>query len=478
MSDKYEYIIWLEIHIKLNSPNKLFCQCKNQQEFDNLEANTNVCPVCMAHPGALPVLNKEPLEKAILLGYALNCEINEISSFDRKSYFYPDSPLSYQITQLEVPTNGNGFVNFFIDNFEKEVKVGIERAHIEADAWKTVHEAGKAILDFNRVATPLVEIVTNPDFRSDEEVVEFLKELQRRVKFNNIGGWDLEKGQMRVDVNISTREKGFDGYGTRVEIKNMNSFGAIKRAIHHEFRRQIRMIEDNKEIDQETRGWDDAANHSYTMRSKEDALDYRYFPEPDLAPLHLTDEFIADIKTQLVVSPFERIKRYKEEYGFNKEYINALIQDRNINAYFENCITEWVEPKLAVQWISSYVIRHLNDSWESLEDLKFDHSDFVSFLKLLQSDKLQAAQWKQVIKEMLESGKKPETIIEEKWFKPVDSGEIEAIVKKVLEENPAAVEDIKAGKMNAIGFLVGQVMKNSQWKANPKMAKDMIEKLV
>lgn len=478
MNTKYEYVIWLEIHIKLNSVNKLFCQCKNEQEFDELQPNVNVCPMCTWQPWALPVLNKEPLEKAIILWYALGCKINEFSRFDRKSYFYPDSPCWFQITQLEIPTNGLWEVKFFIDDFQTERVIRIERAHIENDAWKTVHEGWMWIVDFNRTGTPLVEIVTFPDFRSDDEVVEFLKELQRIARYNNVWNADLEKWQMRVDVNVSVREKGVETFWTRVEIKNMNSYGAVRRAIAHEFERQVELIENNKPVSQETRGWDDSSKSSYTMRSKEDSHDYRYFPEPDLPVVKLDKSYLESLEKWIAINTYSRIKRYKEEFSFNKEYINALIQFVEVNEFFHENIDKWIDPKLAAKWIISYVIRFMNDHGVSLSQMKFSKDQFYNFLKLIADWKLPEAQAKLVLFDMIETWKNPEQIIDEKWFKPVDAWEIEWIVKSVLDANPNAVADLKNWKMNAIWFLVWQVMKQSAWKADPKSVKDIIEKLI
>ncbi len=475
MASKYECIMWLEVHVKLNSPNKLFCQCKNEQNFDKLKPNTHVCPTCMGMPGWLPVLNQEPLEKAVLLGYALNCDINKTSKFERKSYFYPDSPISYQITQLEKPTNVNWTVKFFTDNYNVENEVRINRAHIEADAGKTIHDWPRGVLDFNRCSTPLVEIVTEPDFRSSEQVVEFLKELQRRIQLNNIGYADLEKWQMRCDVNLSIRPKWSDEYGKRVEIKNMNSFGAIQKAIKNEYKRQLKLVKSWWSVDQQTRWRNDEDSSSYVMRTKEEELDYRYFPEPDLPPVKLEDETLEKIQSQLKSSSFERIKRYKQEYNFNKEYINAVFQSTDVNEYFEDCISQWANPTLAVKWISSYINRFLNKNSADIQDLKFNQKQFVDFLSKLENDKLQRAQAKKVIKEMLNTGKNPEVIIKEKWLKPIDKDKISSIVDEVIQENQSAIEDIQNGKQWAIGYLIGQVMQKSKWKANPKQAKKMLQ---
>lgn len=335
--------IGLEIHIKLKSTNKMFCQCKNQQNFDDLLPNTNICPVCTGQPGALPTLSDEVVKKSLLLGKALKCTINRISTFDRKSYFYPDLPMGYQITQLYHPTNTKGQVSFFLNNYTHEKIINIQDAHMENDTGKMIHDHGQALIDFNRAGTPLVEIVTLPDFRNAEEVIEFLKELQRIVRYNDIADADLEKGQMRVDVNISLRESENDPYGTRAEIKNINSFGMIKRAIEHEQARQEKIYQSGKTFTQQTRGRDDTKSESYLMRSKEDALDYRYFPEPDLPPLEITNERYKRLDEQTIVIPHEIIKKFKEEYGFNKEYINALISDKEVLDYFLTIVSHCKE---------------------------------------------------------------------------------------------------------------------------------------
>ncbi len=474
----YEMVIWLEIHIKLNSKTKLFCACKNEQKFDEIKPNTNICPVCTWQPWALPVLQEEPLQKWVKLWLALNCKINKFSNFDRKSYFYPDLPMWYQITQLFHPTNVEWEVKFFINDYSEEKSVKIQQAHIEADAWKTIHENWKAYLDYNRAATPLVEIVTYPDFRSEEEVIEFLKELQRIVRFNNVGDADLEKGQMRVDVNISIREKWNKQFWTRVELKNMNSFSAIRRAIQHEFKRQVKLVGLGKEVEQETRWWNDVKWSSYTMRSKEDALDYRYFPEPDLPPLELSDDFINEQKKQVVKSSFERAKMYKEKYWFHKEFITPLISDLEISNYFERLVNDWIKPKNAAKWIVTILLRYLNNDNIHISSLNFSYNDFLALLKKEQDGEILHPQAKDVFKEMYSSGRNPQEIIEEKWYKAQDDSELENMIKNVLNENSEAVQDIKDWKMKAIWFLVWQIMKKSQWKANPAKAKDMILKII
>ena len=470
---EWEPIIGLEVHIKLNSPNKLFCKCRNTQEFDQTQPNTHVCPTCMWQPGWLPQVNLEPLQKGILLGLALGCKINHKSLFDRKSYFYPDLPMGYQITQEKVPLNVEWEVEFWTDNYTVKRKVRINNAHLEADAGKMIHEDGKAYIDFNRSGTPLVEIVTYPDFRWADEVVDFLKELQRRVKYNNIGYADLEKGQMRVDVNISVRKKWEQKYRTRVEVKNMNSFGAIKRAIDYEIKRQIEIWENWWEVDQETRWWDDIAWESYVMRSKENALDYRYFPDPDLPPLVVSQDLINGVSQKLAKSGTQRIEEMLDQW-FNKEYINAILGNFEISDLFEALVKEGFEPKFVAKWIMNAIIRFMKQNQTS--ELPFDLEDFKEVLRLLKEGKLLESQAKIVFFEMASEGKNPQQIIQEKGFKPVDQGEILSWVQEVLEANPQAVEQFKQGDQKVIWFLIGQVMKKSQGKADPKLVRELILK--
>ncbi len=470
---EWEPIIGLEVHIKLNSPNKLFCKCKNTQEFEQTSPNTHVCPTCMGQPGGLPQVNMEPLKKGILLGLALGCQINHKSLFDRKSYFYPDLPMGYQITQEKLPLNVEWEVEFWTDDYTTKKKVRINNAHLEADAGKMIHEDGKAYIDYNRSGTPLVEIVTYPDFRSADEVVDFLKELQRRVKYNNIGYADLEKGQMRVDVNISVRKKWEDQYRTRVEVKNMNSFGAIKRAIEYEFKRQVEIWQNGGEVDQETRWWDDGAGQSYVMRSKENALDYRYFPDPDLPPLVVEQTLIDEVAKSLAKSGTQRIDEMVD-WWFNKEYINAILGNFEISDLFDSLVSEGFEPKFVAKWIMNAIIRFMKQNQTS--ELPFDLEDFKEVLKLLRDGKLLESQAKIVFFEMASEGKEPQQIIEEKGFKPVDQGEILGWVQEVLQANPQAIEQFKQGDQKVIGFLIWQVMKKSQGKADPKLVRELILK--
>ncbi|MFA7298157.1 MAG: Asp-tRNA(Asn)/Glu-tRNA(Gln) amidotransferase subunit GatB [Candidatus Absconditabacterales bacterium] len=478
--------IGLEIHIKLKSVNKMFCQCKNEQNFENLIPNTNICPVCTAQPGALPTLSEEVFEKALLLGKALNCKINEISTFDRKSYFYPDQPSGYQITQLYHPTNTEGSVSFFLDNYTTEKTIHIQDAHMESDTGKMVHTQGQALLDFNRAGTPLVEIVTNPDFTTSEEVIEFLKELQRLVRFNDIADADLEKGQMRVDVNISVRKSEKDSYGTRAEIKNINSFGMIKRAIEHEQARQEKIYEAGKSFSQQTRGRDDTKGESYLMRSKEDALDYRYFPEPDLPPLKIDETRKKRLNEQVITTPHNIIKQFKE-YGFNKEYINALISDKEVLDYFNSIVSSGAKSKdidnfakIVAKRIAGPIAARMKDNFVTIDKLTFTPGQFNEFLSKAQAGSLMENQLKIIMDEMLSTGKNLEEIIKEKGFDApaMDNNEIELLAKEVLAGNAAIVEQYKGGKTTTIGFFIGQLMKKTGGKTSPKIAQEIFEKLL
>jgi len=406
--------------------------------------------------------------------------------------------MGYQITQLYHPTNTEGTVNFFLDNYTTEKTVHLQDAHMECDTGKMIHDGGQALLDFNRAGTPLVEIVTLPDFRTTEEVVEFLKELQRMVRFNDIADADLEKWQMRVDVNISVRNSENDPYGTRVEVKNINSFGMIKRAIEHEQARQEALYAKGELFSQQTRWRDDTKGESYLMRSKEDALDYRYFPEPDLPELQLNNETLKQLNNSTIIIPHEIIKQFQQDYGFNKEYINAIISDKEILNYFLELETlfakanevksseagkgneGWLKQKLIAKRISWPIAARLNENFKTINELPFSKEIFSEFLTKAQAGSLLENQLKVIMQEMLSTGKHPEDIIKEKWFDApaIDSSELETMAKQIMEENPTIVEQYKWGKTTAIGFFIGLLMKKSASKANPKIAQEIFEKLL
>jgi len=476
----YLKTIWLEIHIKLASPNKIFCQCKNEQNFDTLIPNTNICPVCTWQPGALPTLSKEVLELSLKLWKALNCHINRRSHFDRKSYFYTDLPMWYQITQEYEPTNINWNVKFFVNNYEDERTVRIENAHMECDTAKMIHNGWAALVDFNRAGTPLLEIVTWPDFNDEEEVIEFLKELQRIARYNKISDADMDKWQMRVDVNISLRKDENSPYWNRTELKWVNSFGMIRRWIAYEYQRQSEILDKWEENKQQTRMWNDAEWVSKFMRYKEDALDYRYFPEPDMPELVLTDEQMGWLDQQKLIIPHQIIKRFKQEYWFNKEYINWLINDQEVLDYFMSLVDLWLDPKITAKWIVWPIAAYMKENFVWINKLKFDKEKFIDFVKIATEWKIMDNQMKVVMDEMLATWKTSKEIIDEKWFSTqgMDDSELENIVQSLINENPAIVEQYKWWKTTTLGFFVWQVMKKTAWKANPKAVWDIVTKLL
>lgn len=476
----YLKTIWLEIHIKLNSPNKIFCQCKNEQNFDTLLPNTNICPVCTWQPWALPTLSKEVLELALKLWKALNCHINKHSHFDRKSYSYTDLPMWYQITQQYEPTNVDWEMKFFVNNYEEERCAKIENAHMENDTAKLIHNGWAALVDFNRSGTPLVEIVTWPSFSNEDEVIEFLKELQRIVRYNWISDADMDRWQMRVDVNISIRKNESDPLWNRTELKNVNSFSMIRKWIEYEYRRQSELLDKWEENKQQTRMWNDTEWVSKFMRYKEDALDYRYFPEPDMPELILNDEQLNRLSEQKLIIPYEIIKKFKQEYWFNKEYINWLINDQEVLNYFLDIVNIWLDPKTVAKWIVWPISAYMKENFVWINELKFDKEKLIDFLKIAIEWKIMDNQMKVVMDEMLNSWKSANEIIQEKWFnaQQPDDSELEIIVKSVIDENPAIVDQYKWWKTTTLWFFVGQVMKKTAWKANPKIVGDIVTKLL
>lgn len=449
------------------------------QDFDMTLPNTNVCPVCTGQPGALPVLAKDALDKSLLLGKTLGCVIHDQSSFDRKSYFYPDLPMGYQITQLFAPTCMDGKVSFFVDQFAAERSVTIRDAHMETDTAKMIHDGGQALIDYNRAWTPLVEVVTWPDFSDADAVSEFLKELQRIARYNNISDADMEKWQMRVDVNISIRISDDAPLGTRVELKNINSFGAVRRSIEHEYNRQVLLMNTGGVIEQETRWRDDAAGDSYSMRSKENALDYRYFPEPDLPILDIKNLDLGYQNIAIVI-PFSIVKQLKEEYGFHKEYINTLINDKLVLDYFQACVADGWDPKTIVKWIAWPIAAYMTQEYKTIDALPFDRRLFLWFVRTAQEWKFQDVQLKIVMDQMLQTGKDAQSIISEQWFDApgFSSDDLRVVVQQILDANPAIVEQYKEWKTTTIWFFVWQVMKETWGKVNPKDATELLTEML
>ncbi len=477
---EYVITVGLEIHLKLSSQTKIFCPCKNDQSLEDNRPNTHICPTCTGQPGALPRLSRQVVQKALLLWKAMNCQFNIRSSFDRKNYFYPDLPMGYQITQFYTPINVKGQVSFFLEGFEKELKVWITEAHLECDTAKSFHQGGQMLLDFNRAGTPLIEIVTWPDFDSAEAAVEFAKEIQRIAKRNDISDADMEKGQMRVDVNVSIRPSVDDPFGTRVELKNINSFSAIKRAIDAEVARQIQLKKAGEVLTQETRRRDDLKGVSFAMRSKEDALDYRYFPEPDLPDLVLDQELLNHAEQAQLLIPSEEIRKMKSEYWFHKEFINALIGDLKVLNFFEEMVALGYDPKMIAKWIAGPISAYMTANFVAIDGLKVNKEQLISFFSLVKKGSLIDNQLKLVMEEMLQNGWDPEEIVKEKGFDApaFDEDELKNIIQLVLDANESVVEQYKSGKTSVIGFLVGQTMKQTQGKANPKDLQILIAKML
>lgn len=477
---EYVITVGLEIHLKLSSQTKIFCPCKNDQSLEDNRPNTHICPTCTGQPGALPRLSRQVVQKALLLWKAMNCQFNIRSSFDRKNYFYPDLPMGYQITQFYTPINVKGQVSFFLEGFEKELKVWITEAHLECDTAKSFHQGGQMLLDFNRAGTPLIEIVTWPDFDSAEAAVEFAKEIQRIAKRNDISDADMEKGQMRVDVNVSIRPSVDDPFGTRVELKNINSFSAIKRAIDAEVARQIQLKKAGETLTQETRRRDDLKGVSFAMRSKEDALDYRYFPEPDLPDLVLDQELLNQAEQGQLLIPSEKIRKMKSEYWFHKEFINALIGDLKVLNFFEEMVSLGYDPKMVAKWIAGPISAYMTANFVAIDDLKVNKEQLISFFSLVKKGSLIDNQLKLVMEEMLQNGGDPEEIVKEKGFDApaFDEDELKTIIQSVLDANESVVDQYRSGKTSVIGFLVGQTMKQTQGKANPKDLQVLIAKML
>lgn len=476
--EDYETIIGLEVHCELSTKTKIFCSCIN--EFGG-DPNTHCCPVCLALPGSLPVLNEKVVEYAVKAGLATNCEITKVSKNDRKNYFYPDLPKSYQISQFDLPLCHDGKVNIELENGEEKT-IEIERIHIEEDAGKLNHdEYGRgSFVDLNRVGVPLIEIVSRPDMRSAEEAEIYMRKLKSIFEYIEVSDCKMQEGSLRADVNVSVRKKG-DKLGTRTEMKNMSSFRSIVRAIKYEANRQIEEIENGGTIIQETRRWDDVSGKTFSMRSKEDAQDYRYFPDPDLAPIILSDEYIENIRKSLPELPESRKKRYLEDYGLSLKAANIVTSSKYYSNLFEDAIKVCHNPKSVGNWIMSDIARILNEKEQEPEEIPFTGEDLGELVKLIDDEKISSAIAKKVLEEMFENPKSPTKIVEEKgWIQISDEGAIKEVVIKILDNNPQSIADFKAGKDKALGFLVGQAMKETKGKANPqllnKLFKEEIDK--
>ncbi len=469
---EYEAVIGLEVHIQLLTKTKIFCGCST--DF-GAPPNTHVCPVCMGMPGVLPVLNKKVVEYAIKLGLALNCRINKFSRFARKNYFYPDLPKGYQISQYELPILEGGAVEIFINGGYK--KIALERIHMEEDAGKTVHKPDGSYVDFNRAGVPLLEIVSKPVMHSPEEAGEYLKSLRRIVRYLGICDGNMEEGSLRCDANVSVRIKGEDKLGTKTELKNMNSFKHVEKALEYEIERQIDVLKEGGKVIQQTRLWDEKSGITKPMRSKEESFEYRYFPDPDLVPLIIDDKWIDDVRKTLPELPKEKLERFIEEYGIKPEDARVLVEERELAEYFERAAKESKEPQSVANWILSELLGYLNRDGKEIKDTLIKPEQIGKLVELVEKGIISGKIAKTVFKEMYNSGDDPEKIVKEKGLIQItDRGEIEKLVEEVLESNPKAVEQYKAGKKNTIGFFVGQIMKKTKGKANPKIVNELLVK--
>lgn len=465
-----EAVIGLEIHVELATKSKVFCSCTT--EFGG-EPNTHCCPICTGMPGTLPVLNKKVLEFAVKAGIALNCEITKYNKFDRKNYFYPDLPKAYQISQLYLPFARNGFVDIGIK------KIGIHEIHMEEDAGKLIHsaETGETFTDYNRCGVPLIEIVTEPDFKSTEEVTTFLTKIKSIFEYLGISDCKMQEGSMRVDVNLSVKEKDCDVLGTRTEMKNLNSFKGIERAIKAETKRQIDVISDGGTILQETRRWDDTAGESYSMRSKENAEDYRYFPEPDIPPISISDEYIENLKENMPEFAEQKAERYVKDMGLSSADADIIASSKNLATLFEETVKLTDNPKEVRFWIINQIMYFINEKGLLIEDLKLQPAKFSEFVKIVLSDKINRQTGKTVFEELIFSNSDMdiEDFITKNGLVQVDDEDlVRKAVLQVFDNNPKTVEQYKSGQTKVAGFFVGQVMKTLRGTAKPETVNKIV----
>ena len=473
---QYETVIGLEVHVELATKTKIFCGCSTA--FGGAP-NTHTCPVCTGMPGSLPVLNKKVLEYAVAVGLATNCTITQYCKFDRKNYFYPDNPQNYQISQLYLPICRNGKVEIETGAGKKEI--GIHEIHMEEDAGKLVHDdwSGESLVDFNRSGVPLIEIVSEPDMRSAKEVIAYLEKLRLIIQYLGASDCKLQEGSMRADVNLSVREVGTAEFGTRTETKNLNSFSAIERAIEAEKNRQIDLIESGEKVVQETRRWNDDKEYSYAMRSKEDAQDYRYFPDPDLVPIHISDEWLEEIRSRQPEFKTEKMKRYKEEFGIPDYDIEILTDSKKLADIFEQTTAICNNPKKVSNWLMVETMRIIKEKSMDVSDISFSPANLAALIKLTDDGSINSSVAKEVFEKIFDEDIDPVKYVEENGLKQVnDEGALKKTVEDVIAANPQSVEDYRSGKEKAIGFLVGQTMKAMKGKANPAMVNDMLKELL
>ena len=476
MSRQYETVIGLEVHVELATKTKIFCSCST--EFGGAP-NTHTCPVCTGMPGALPVLNRQVVEYALAVGLAVNCEINQYCRFDRKNYFYPDNPQNYQISQLYLPICHDGFVETWTAAGKK--KVGIHEIHMEEDAGKLIHDEWEdcSLVDYNRSGVPLIEIVSEPDMRSADEVIAYLEKLRLIIQYLGASDCKLFEGSMRADVNLSVREAGALEFGTRTEMKNLNSFKAIARAIEGERKRQIELLEEGKKVVQETRRWDDNKESSRAMRSKEDAKDYRYFPDPDLPPVTISDAWIQEIKDRQPELKTEKMARYQEEYGLSAYDADIITGAKHMADIFEATVSLCGKPKEAANWLMVEAMRLLKEEGQEPEAIRFSPENLAKLIVLVDNGTINRTVAKEVFEKIFAEDIYPEAYVEENGLKVVnDEGALRAVIREVIAANPQSVTDYHNGKERARGFLVGQTMRAMKGKADPAMVNKVLEELL
>jgi len=500
---KYDIIIGLEIHAELKTKSKMFCSCNNNP--DGKKPNQTTCPICMGHPGALPVPNKQAIEWTILAGLSLNCKINKLSKFDRKNYFYPDLPKGYQISQYDLPFVYDGYMDI------GEEKIDITRIHLEEDTGKLTHPKGKnySLVDYNRSSTPLMELVTEPTIKDAKTAKIFCQRYQQTLRYLDISDADMEKGQMRCEANISVQEKDkwiYNGnceitpvnnykLNPKIEVKNINSFKAIEKAIEFEIKRQIEAIEEGEKLYQETRGWDENKNETVRQRLKETSADYRYFPEPDIPPINISEEWITEIKKSVHEMPEVKKKRFIKQYKFSDEIAEILISDKKLANYAEQVISElraWIDAnddewerqknklaKTTSNWLVNNLLKHLKEDKETIRDIKITPENFAEFVSLVYQGKINSSAAQEVMEVMYKHGGDPSNIVDDLGLEQVDNeAELEKQIKEILDKNQEQVTEYKAGKETVLKFFIGQTMAASQGKANPKIVNELLKKLL
>lgn len=475
---KYEVVIGLETHAELLTITKLFCGCGTRF---GVEPNTQVCPICLGMPGVLPVMNKKAFEYALKSAIALNCVINRFTNFDRKSYYYPDLPKNYQISQNYYNLGIDGYMNMEVNGDVKKVR--IHNVHLEEEAGKLIHPeeigADYSLVDFNRAGVPLLEIVSYPDMRTVDEVDSYMQTLRKILLYTEVSDCKMQEGSLRFEASISLREKGSEKLGNRVEIKNLNSMKSVLKAIEYETIRQGKVLDKGETVARETRLWDEVAERSERMRSKEEAQDYRYFPEPDLLPVHIDEKWLNAIQDTIPELPLDRKRRFIEVFKLSDYDTNIITEEKVLADFFEACVKTFDRPKALSNWIINDLLREVKDRKLDIYNLPIQPSQLTSLIEIIEKGTISSTIAKEVFSDMIQTGKDPHAIIEDKKLAQIsDEGLIESVIEKVIASNPEAIEDYKKGKKNALTFLMGQVMKETKGKANPKMVNELLKEKV